>query len=70
MYKAICLSHGLRLTQSDDMGIFLHFATKDGQEKGGICLDRNPKIAPGKEWALEILESVADSEPPPEPPET
>ena len=62
MYKQIKLDNGLRLTQSNDMGIFLHFTTRNGEHKGGICLDGNPKMAPGKKWALEILESIPDQD--------
>ena len=57
MYKQFNLGNGLRLTQSDDMGIFLHFKTQDGKESG-LTLDRHDGLNPGKVWAEEILANV------------
>ena len=56
MLKQKYLGNGLRLTQSDTDGIFLYFTTLNGQASGGIRLDHDPKMCPGKKWALEVLE--------------
>ena len=47
--KEIHLGNGLRLTESSDMGIFLHYKTKSGKSSG-------EKISNvGYDWAVELL---------------
>jgi len=54
MCKQIKISNGLRLTQSDDMGIFLHFSTSDGRASG-INLSPDSEINHPYVWAVEQL---------------
>jgi len=61
MYKQKELSQGLRLTLSDDEGVFLHFKTKDGNGSG-ICLNQHETFNPGLKWAEEQLEDVIDED--------
>lgn len=61
MYKKIDLGNGLRLTQSDDMGIFLHFRSKSGNESG-MKLSTGDSVQPGLNWASEILSEVQDED--------
>jgi len=56
--KKLELGNGLKLTESDDMGVFLHFKTKDGNSSG-MSLEQGP-ICVGLRWAQELLEDVQD----------
>ena len=49
--KEIDLGSGLRLTESDDMGIFLHYKNISGKESG----ERIDKNSRGYDWAVELL---------------
>lgn len=58
--KEIDLGGGLRLTESEDMGIFLHFKTKEGN-----CTGQSLSIGTaGYRWAVELLEDVDPDESP------
>lgn len=59
--KTLDLGNGLKLTQSKDMGIFLHFRTKDEKSDGGVSMEFERGRA-GFEWAVEMLESVPEIE--------
>lgn len=48
------LGNGLRLTCSDEDGIFLHFTSKSGKQSG-LRLDADENMDCGKTWALELL---------------
>lgn len=52
--KEINLGNGLRLTESDDMGIFLHYKSVSGQESGE-CINKNSR---GYAWATELLNKL------------
>ena len=59
MYKNVEIGNGLRLTQSDDMGIFLHCST--GKDiSGGIRLDNKFPLA-FEIWAKFILDKEPES---------
>jgi hypothetical protein len=52
MKRELKISHGLNITESDDMGVFLHFEKKDGS-RCGISLN---ELNTAKEWAQELLD--------------
>lgn len=54
--KTLKLGNGLKITESEDMGVVLHFKTREGTS-GGIFLD--PEFA-GYGWAQEMLADVPD----------
>ncbi|MEE8299475.1 MAG: hypothetical protein V3R67_08875 [Thermodesulfobacteriota bacterium] len=58
MSKERKLSHGLRLTESEDMGIFMHYESKSGNHSGMFM--GNTDDMPGHRWAREILEDVPE----------
>lgn len=49
--KEIDLGNGLRLTESHDMGIFLHFKSESGNQKGKAITPASI----GYTWATELL---------------
>lgn len=51
--KEIDLGNGLRLTESYDMGIFLHFESASGHQSGVFM--GNTDDCPGHKWATELL---------------
>jgi hypothetical protein len=56
--KTLDLGNGLTITESPNMGLVLHFETKDGALSGGIFLE--PDFA-GYAWALEMLAEIPDT---------
>lgn len=54
--KEIILGHGLRLTESYDMGMFLHFKSKSGNHTGMFLGNTEDTI--GHKWAAELLSEV------------
>lgn len=54
--KSIDLGNGLRLTESDDMGIFIHYESKSGNHTGMFM--GNTDDTPGHRWATELLADV------------
>jgi hypothetical protein len=54
--KEINLGNGLRLTESYDMGIFIHYKSKSGNRTGMFM--GNTDDTPGHKWAAELLEAV------------
>ena len=54
--KEIKLGHGLRLTESEDMGIFIHYESMSGHESGMFL--GNTDETPGHKWAAELLANV------------
>lgn len=56
--KTLELGHGLKLTESEDMGIFLHFKTNGGLSSG-MSLDQGLRV--GLRWAKELLQDVPDT---------
>ena len=56
MSKEFIVGNGVRLTESEDMGIFMQFESISGK-KSGWCLEEGK---PGHEWAKEILKDVDD----------
>lgn len=57
--KEIDLGNGLRLTESYDMGMFLHFESLSGHQCGVFL--GNTEDTMGHKWAAELLATV-DSE--------
>jgi hypothetical protein len=60
MGKEIKLGNGLRLTESEDMGMFMHYESKSGNHTGIFM--GNTDDTPGHKWAAELLEGVEDRE--------
>lgn len=56
MVKEKKIGHGLRITKSDDMGIFIHYESKTGHQSGMFL--GNTDDTPGHRWAAELLEKV------------
>lgn len=54
-YQNIDLGNGLRITISQDMGMFIHFESKSGHESGMFL--GNTHETPGHVWASELLAS-------------
>ena len=52
--KEIDLGNGLRLTESYDMGIFIHYESLSGNKTGMFMGNTNE--TPGHKWASELLE--------------
>ena len=59
MSKEFIVGNGVRITESQDMGIFIHFLSKSGNSSGYFL--GNTSDTPGHLWASEILESVDDN---------
>ena len=56
MYQNMDLGNGLRLTCSDEDGIFLHFESKSGKQSGmRLDVDNGDNMDCGKSWAMESL---------------
>jgi hypothetical protein len=60
MYKQIDLGNGLRLTESDDMGIFIHYKSKSGHDCGQFMGNTDDTM--GHRWATELLADVPDED--------
>ena len=56
MYKEIDLGNGLRLTESKDMGIFIHYKSKKGHSSGQFMGNTDDTM--GHRWAVELLADV------------
>ena len=56
MSKEFLVGNGVKITESEDMGIFIHFMSKSGNSSGYFL--GNTKETPGHLWASEILEGV------------
>ena len=56
--KEIKIGKGIRLTESDDMGIFIHYKSISGNETGMFL--GNTDDTPGHKWAEELLATVED----------
>ena len=52
--REVNAGNGLRVTESDDMGIFLHFENKAGKQSG-MKIDVNNFLY---QWALELLDEA------------
>jgi hypothetical protein len=51
--KQVVVGSGVRITESDDMGIFIHFESISGNSTG--CFLGNTDDTPGHKWAVELL---------------
>jgi hypothetical protein len=60
MHKKKDIGNGLRLTISDDMGVFLHCQTAEGKAAGMCLSGKFPEAF--EAWALEQLADVPDEE--------
>lgn len=56
--KELKLGNGVRITESDDMGIFIHFESKTGNQTGQFL--GNTDDTPGHRWAVELLKYEND----------
>ncbi len=54
--KEIDLGNGLRLTESYDMGIFIQYESKSGNQSGMFM--GNTDDTPGHKWATELLAEI------------
>jgi hypothetical protein len=53
MAKELTIGKGVRITESDDMGIFIHFESRSGNKTGQFL--GNTNHTPGHRWAEELL---------------
>lgn len=53
--KQVKLGNGVRITESKDMGIFLHFESLSGHSEGWSLGNTNKTF--GHRWASELLDS-------------
>lgn len=54
MVKEVIIGNGVRITESDDMGIFIHYKSISGKVFG-VSLG-STKDTPGHTWAKELLD--------------
>ena len=52
--KEVKLSHGVKITESEDMGIFIHYKSISGNDTGMFL--GNDEDTPGHLWARELLD--------------
>lgn len=58
MSKEFIVGNGVRITESDDMGIFIHFESISGNHTGQFL--GNTDDTPGHKWAVDLLEDQPD----------
>ncbi len=61
MGKQLDLGNGLRITESEDMGIFIHYKSKSGHECGQSMGNTDDTM--GHRWAVELLEDGEQEKP-------
>jgi len=54
--KEFIVGNGVRITESEDMGIFIHFESLSGNQTGQFL--GNTDDTPGHKWAVELLEGL------------
>jgi hypothetical protein len=59
MAKEFIVGEGVRITESDDMGIFIHFESISGNQTGQFL--GNTSDTPGHKWASELLALQLDN---------
>ena len=60
MAKEFIVGNGVRITESDDMGIFIHFESLSGNQTGQFLGNTNDTA--GHLWASELLADQPERE--------